>query len=390
MSPSGIKNHSPSGEGKCYLYAFNKHVRSQTFLQWIVEKPWCFMIYSPLLTKILNNIFGSKDLRDLAIYSEKSSSLLTKTCLPAIYFADDLKQVTGVAYPRKIEWELGRIQRKQRTYNSLQTHTIENVILLDGNLYKGTAKRRIKGQTAKFFAKVPSQIQEGGILVNTEIGARYFGDWLLLDLPLLRLAIQFGHTISIDSGKPLTQHQFAYKEMFSAKETRALTGPCIIDKITIFESSWSTIEHVAEAQKMRRLLQKRLGSELHPGVYFCRGDSGASRVLVNEKEVIAFMRNLGLLIINPEELNADEITRLTFNAKLVVGVEGSQLAHGIFCLADRGCMLVLQPPYRFNNPYKDQCDALGFRYAFTIGEACEGGFRINLSRVEKLLKTIGF
>jgi hypothetical protein len=46
---------------------------------------------------------------------------------------------------------------------------------------------------------------------------------------------------------------------------------------------------------------------------------------------------------------------------------------------------VLQPPFRFNNIYKDVCDALHSPYAFVVGEARPGGFFIDPDVVEDML-----
>jgi hypothetical protein len=68
-----------------------------------------------------------------------------------------------------------------------------------------------------------------------------------------------------------------------------------------------------------------------------------------------------------------------------VGVEGSQLANGFVCMKDGGSMLVLQPPFRFNNIYKDVCDAMQVKYGFVVGDAKDGGFTIDSGAVEAML-----
>jgi hypothetical protein len=48
-------------------------------------------------------------------------------------------------------------------------------------------------------------------------------------------------------------------------------------------------------------------------------------------------------------------------------------------------MLVLQPPFRFNNIYKDVCDAMQVKYGFVVGDAKDGGFTIDPGAVEDML-----
>ena len=74
--------------------------------------------------------------------------------------------------------------------------------------------------------------------------------------------------------------------------------------------------------------------------------------------------------------------------QVVVGVEGSHLLHGLWTIAERGAMLVLQPPFRFNNVGKNYTDCLGQRYAFVIGHPQEGGFVIQLDEFKTVLDMV--
>lgn len=76
------------------------------------------------------------------------------------------------------------------------------------------------------------------------------------------------------------------------------------------------------------------------------------------------------------------------NANMVVGVEGSHLAHGILGAAPGGSMLVLQPPFRFNNAFKERCDLLEITYAFIVGNAVPGGFTVDLNALAKLIDRV--
>jgi hypothetical protein len=68
---------------------------------------------------------------------------------------------------------------------------------------------------------------------------------------------------------------------------------------------------------------------------------------------------------------------------VVLGVEGSQLLHGVFGMADGGAIVTLQPPDRFITAIKVYCDALGLRYALVVGEGSPAGFRIDVDRVAR-------
>jgi len=120
-------------------------------------------------------------------------------------------------------------------------------------------------------------------------------------------------------------------------------------------------------------------------VMLLRGNSGTKRSLVNENEIAEFLSSQGFVIVDPQKMSVDEILFETLGAEIVVGVEGSQLAHGLFPLGAAGTILTLQPPDRFNNVFKDYTDCLGLNYSFVVGNPVTGGFEI---RIEDLARTL--
>jgi hypothetical protein len=78
-----------------------------------------------------------------------------------------------------------------------------------------------------------------------------------------------------------------------------------------------------------------------------------------------------------------ELARELAGAGVVLGVEGSQLLHGVFAMADGGTIVTLQPPDRFITAIKVYCDALGLRYALVVGEGSTEGFHIDVDRVTR-------
>jgi capsular polysaccharide biosynthesis protein len=81
---------------------------------------------------------------------------------------------------------------------------------------------------------------------------------------------------------------------------------------------------------------------------------------------------MGGMIVDPDTDTAEEIIQKTYCAKLIIGVEGSHMANAMLTMAKTGCMLIIQPSNRFNNPFKDLCDATGRRYAFTVADNASG------------------
>jgi capsular polysaccharide biosynthesis protein len=127
------------------------------------------------------------------------------------------------------------------------------------------------------------------------------------------------------------------------------------------------------------------------GVYLRRGAFGAQdpRVLINGEEVESFLAAQGFAIVDPDRLSSEELCRQMRGASVVVGIEGSHLAHAIYTMASDGVICALQPPRRFNNVYKDYTDCVGMRYAFVVGAPKDGGFVVPKDELARTLEKVG-
>lgn len=112
------------------------------------------------------------------------------------------------------------------------------------------------------------------------------------------------------------------------------------------------------------------------------------RAIRNPIPLETFLEARGFTIIDPDRMTSAQIVEATQGAKIILGVEGSHLAHGIYTIADGGTFCILQPPYRFNNIFKDFTDAIGLNYAFTVGHEVEGGFNVDLDELLRLIDRI--
>ncbi len=140
---------------------------------------------------------------------------------------------------------------------------------------------------------------------------------------------------------------------------------------------------------LRNRLKKVGGDKSGHGVMILRGTSGQHRVLVNESEVAQYLViNRGFTIIDPQCMSVKEIIGGIQNAKIVVGVEGSTMAHGLFSIADGGTICTLQPHYRFSSLYKEHTDCIGLHFAYVVGYPAPQGFTINLDELGKTLDLI--
>ena len=72
-------------------------------------------------------------------------------------------------------------------------------------------------------------------------------------------------------------------------------------------------------------------------------------------------------------------------SRVVVGVEGSHLIHGIMVLPPGGAVLTLQPPNRFCSVIKRTTDPDHQHFGFVVGHAQQDGYRVDADEVERTL-----
>lgn len=121
-------------------------------------------------------------------------------------------------------------------------------------------------------------------------------------------------------------------------------------------------------------------------VYLKRGNTGNNiRNLLNENELIQRLQQDGFIIADITKDSFHAIIEKLLDCDLVVTIEGSQHNHALFTLSENGTLINIQSPTIFNNVAKDWCSALGFKHGFTVCEETEGGFRVD---IDSLLKVI--
>lgn len=144
----------------------------------------------------------------------------------------------------------------------------------------------------------------------------------------------------------------------------------------------------ARLAQLRNRLHDGEGPQRGHGVFLRRRGGGAARVLINEEEIERILATLGFEIIDPANDPAETIMIRCRDASIVVGVEGSGLAHGLLGCAPDAAFVVLQHPHRFNNVWKDFTDALGMRYAFLVGEGSREAFRVDPEELRATLELL--
>ncbi|HEY9887369.1 MAG TPA: glycosyltransferase family 61 protein, partial [Candidatus Obscuribacterales bacterium] len=297
----------------------------------------------------------------------------------AIYLENQLERVTGVV--TSFEKETERISGAWREYRPTMAYLLRNAYLADGFVYRGAMKAPLVPDKEKMIITGAFDTLDQAFLTSTYCGAIYFGHFVYDELPMTLLADGLADPIMIDR-QPYF-HEGEYRDLFNLYARpvqRAKIGELILSD----DFPWND-HKVARIEQMRSRLQEKLGAANPVGVYYRRGRSGSSRFLENEPAVEDFLRSKGFVIVDPQTQSATEMLRQGIGAEIIVGIEGSQMAPGLFSVRRGGAFLALQPPNRFNNHAKDRTDALGMPYGFVVGLPSEAGFTIDLTELEQTL-----
>jgi hypothetical protein len=303
----------------------------------------------------------------------------------AIWLDGDLDRITGFMEDTTREREMRRIHGGLTEHSATVVHEIPNAEILNGAVYAGPIEYPVcrVAERPLIGPSISEHLSEAS-LTCTMYGSVYFGHWMIDDISRYLVLADLAPPIIVDRKR--WGHEAAYSEIFNIHPRAITRVKC--KRLLMLADAGQNSHKRARYEWMRARLQT-LGS-VHQGhsVWIRRGQTGAKRKLANVDAIEQWLAAQGFVIVDPEALTPPEIARRIQGARLVFGVEGSHMAHGLFTLADGGTMCMLQPPDRFNNWYKDFTDCLGLRYGFVICDPVEDGFHLDMDRLKQFLDKV--
>lgn len=273
-------------------------------------------------------------------------------------------------------------------FESLQRATmgyaVRNAVLHDGVLHAAGGVRHLRRRSG-FAPAVRAHCEDArAALYESWLGNRWFGNWLSDDCLTYRLAEAVGAPFTTD--RP-TGHKSGYERRLDMLPTRR-AGPVLFRELIVFDDASHNEGQRARAEDMRRRLAGD-PADRHPGVFLLRGRTGDARVLVNERQLAEHLAHRrGFRVLDPSGASVDEIVQACGAAKVVAGVEGSHLVHGLVAMPPDACAFVIQPPTRAVSALKLLTDRQGQDYAFVVGKGDTGGFSADPAEVERTLDLV--
>jgi len=340
---------------------------------------WSFVATEHILrTKLLRN--PSRSIESVAVKTWEIAPSEKAYAPLAISLPNQLERVTAWAFasehPRRA-MEGGKV-----VHGATRGFLLKDVWLIDGSLYKDDAHSWLAPR-ARWWPHVRVECEiDRGAMFSTVGGNKYFGMWLMEDCVTYSMACSEGTPVT--TAQPVGAHTLAYENWLGMKPLRS---PCaFFRELVIFDDVGQNQHKHLRFRAMSDQLLSHVRASPHPGVFILRGKSGELRLLHNEMELAEYLRDRrGFCILDPMKVDVPTIVAACAGAKTVVGVEGSQLMHGILAMQQGGSVLTLQPPDRFVELYKNVTDREQLHFAFVVGHADGKGFRIDPEEVERTL-----
>lgn len=336
----------------------------------------------PLTTRIRSNLSRKKipsifDIADKEWEISPPQEILSR---PAYFLPNQLERVTGTAYiddPVK-EMPGGFTVYQQPSRGFL----VKDAYLIDGGIYKENACIWLNDRVSRLLRlRVENEVTRGAMYSSYE-GNNFFGLWLTDDCAAYPLAKNEGIPITTDH--QVTQHIYEYEKLLNMNPIRLRTA--FVREMVVFDDTYQTIDKQKRFQANRKALLSHFNSNTHSGVFILRRDSGKRRILNNELEIAEYLRiNRGFQIVDVTKDSVSTILSACSGAQVIIGVEGSQLIHGIMVLEPGKAVLTLQPPDRFCGVIKRTMDRDEQHYGFVVGHQEANGYRIDIDEIERTL-----
>ena len=274
-------------------------------------------------------------------------------------------------------------------HGATRAFLLRNATLLDGVLYKGDAALHLHRRLERIPKLGVDTIIERGSVYSTFPGNRYFGQWLMDDCAAYPLALQEGTAVSTNQPIPTFTagregHTLDYERRLGMKPARLTSA--FFRELVIFDDVG---QNRSKRERFRRLGEKLVEGRTvkpHPGVFIVRGGTGERRLLKNELEIAEALRaKRGFRVVDIRTADVATLIDACAGARVVAGVEGSHLLHGIVLLTLGGSVLTLQTPSRYCPILKDLTDRDEQNFAFVIGSPDRGELVIDINEVERTL-----
>lgn len=306
----------------------------------------------------------------------------------ASFLPEQLERVREFQAMGGHEAQLARISGGPVTHAATLAFRYRNARLLGGCLYAGgSCSQLTMARPPHGFRAIKAEMDKVS-LIGTPISSIFFGHYLMDDSATTLMAHNFGPVYSAENDQMASwKHAGEYRKLMG------LEVPTLSD--AFLSEAWMFQDFGMNSHRRGRMKEVRQRLADHPadqsghGVFIVRSSFGQSvRLLENELELADHLARRGFVVVNPMQESVPDIIRKVSGAALAVSVEGSALTHAYLTMQEKGAIITIQPPYRFDAVWKDFADLLDMKYGFVVAEGERHKFRVNIDEVMRTVDLI--
>ena len=306
-------------------------------------------------------------------------------CLPALYEPAQLERVTKCGFGASLAGEKEKLDATSFRSTPARRIRLGEAIIVGAQILQGPS-RYYFGES-RLYPALRGKLHEFGTaqLANTAQGLKYFGHWLRDDCVMRDLMTGGGPILSMK--RPDWPDAMAYQRLFGQNWDEVSLAH--VSDLTVWRELGFSRDKARRIRDLRERLRRQIVAR-QPGriVYIARGPGGAARTMENEGVLLEALAAAGIAIVRPEG-DTDALLEQLCDAALIISIEGSQLTHAVFALAEGGRILVIQPPDRFYNPHHEWARLMGMGYGIVVGTPRDQGFTVDpgevLAMIDRLL-----
>ncbi|MEM9783202.1 MAG: glycosyltransferase family 61 protein [Pseudomonadota bacterium] len=290
-------------------------------------------------------------------------------CPPALYDPDTLSRVISCGFNGTLAEEVAKLEQTSFETRPMALYDLGPAAVMGHGVESRATSVWMGPRSAVSTLTRPVEAFDTLYLANSIQGLQYFGHWLRDDCAAFEHLVSLGDVRSLR--RPAWPDCAGYEAIFG-QNWREVDN-AIAERLVLQRELGFNTDKARRIEALRARLRAALEAP-NAGrvVYLKRGDMGAGRNPANEDAVTSALMDAGVVVVTPERGIAETLSTL-LDAAIIVTMEGSQAAHGVFALRPGGAMLILQPPRRFYNPHHEWTRLLGMHYATVIGEDLGGG-----------------
>lgn len=261
-------------------------------------------------------------------------------------------------------------------------YLLRDADLVDGVLYVGGAERHLRQRRRRSAVFRRPEVDLSGAMYETWVGNRWFGNWLTDNGITYPLAAAAGKPVT--TAPQGTGHVPRYEALLGIAPTRI--GDAHFNEMTLFDDLPQNAGKRARAAAMRDLLLAGRTPAPVPGVFLLRGRTGDQRLLENEDDIATRLNvDYGFTILDATKMTVDALIDACGGARVVAGVEGSQLVHGLVVAPPGSTLFTIQPPDRVTAAMKLMTDRMDQTFALVVAEGNEHVFRADWGDVARTM-----